>query len=69
MAEKFRIIENHVKEIQTFYGEVKGVWYSRKPLLVMLKFQKFEGILRAFNEETEGPAQIDLTQVVFCKSG
>ena len=61
MAEKFRIMENHVKEIQTFYGDIKGVWYSRKHIARYVEnFQNSKEFLKTFNEETEGPAQIDL---------
>ena len=66
MAEKFRIMENHVKEIQTFYGEVKGVWYSRKHIARYVEnFKNSKEFLRTFNEETEGPAQIDLLRSYF----
>ena len=66
MAEKFRIMENHVKEIQTFYGEVKGVWYSRKHIARYVEnFQNSKEFLRTFNKETEGPAQIDLLRSYF----
>ena len=27
---KLRIIESHLKKLQSFYGETKGVWYARK---------------------------------------
>ena len=66
MAEKFRIMENHVKEIQTFYGEIKGVWYSRKHIARYVEnFKNSKEFLRTFNEETEGPAQIDLLRSYF----
>ena len=66
MAEKFRIIENHIKQIQTFYGEIKGVWYSRKHIARYVEnFKNSKEFLRTFNEETEGPAQIDLLRSYF----
>ena len=66
MAEKFTIIENHVKQIQTFYGEIKGVWYSRKHIARYVEnFKNSKEFLRTFNEETEGPAQIDLLRSYF----
>jgi len=66
MAEKFRIIENHVKQIQAFYGEIKGVWYSRKHIARYVEsFKNSKEFLRTFNEETEGPAQIDLLRSYF----
>ena len=66
MAEKFRIMENHVKEIQIFYGEIKGVWYSRKHIARYVEnFKNSKEFLRTFNEETEGPAQIDRLRSYF----
>ena len=66
MTEKFRIMENHLKEIQTFYGEIKGVWYARKHIARYVEnFQHSKEFLRTFNKETEGPAQIDLLRSYF----
>ena len=66
MTEKFRIMENHLKEIQTFYGEIKGVWYARKHIARYVEnFQNSKAFLRTFNKETEGPAQIDLLKSYF----
>ena len=66
IAEKFRIIEDHLKEIQTFYGEIKGVWYARKHIARYVEnFQHSKEFLRTFNKETEGPAQIDLLRSYF----
>ena len=66
MTEKFMIIENHLKEIQTFYGEIKGVWYARKHIARYVEnFQNSKEFLRTFNEETEGQGQIDLLRSYF----
>ena len=66
MAEKIMIIENHVKQIHAFYGEIKGVWYSRKHIARYVEsFKNSKEFLRTFNEETEGPGQIDLLRAYF----
>ena len=66
ISSKFKIVESHLKEIQTFYGEIKGVWYARKHIARYVEsLQYSKEFLRSFNKETEAPAQIDLLRSYF----
>ena len=66
LPSKLKIVESHLKEIQTFYGEIKGVWYARKHIARYVESLKSsKEFLRSFNRETEGPAQIDLLRSYF----
>ena len=68
ISSKFKIVENHLKEIQTFYGEIKGVWYARKHIARYVEnLKSSKEFLRSFNKETEAPAQIDLLRSYFAK--
>ena len=64
--EKLQIIESHVKKLQSFYGETKGVWYARKHVAgYVKKLPNAERFLSHFNKLNEGPAQLDLLRSYF----
>ena len=66
LSSKLKIVESHLKEIQTFYGEIKGVWYARKHIARYVEnLKNSKEFLRSFNKETKGPAQIDLLRSYF----
>ena len=57
---KLRIIESHLKKLQSFYGETKGVWYARKHVAGYVKnLPNSKQFLSHFNKLQDGPAQLD----------
>lgn len=63
---KLRIIESHLKKLQSFYGDTKGVWYARKHVAGYVKnLPNSKQFLSHFNKLKEGPAQIDTLKSYF----
>lgn len=63
---KLRIIESHLKKLQSFYGDTKGVWYARKHVAGYVKnLPNSKQFLSHFNNLKEGPAQIDTLKSYF----
>jgi tRNA-dihydrouridine synthase B len=63
---KLRIIESHLKKLQSFYGETKGVWYARKHVAGYVKrLPNSKQFLAHFNKLQEGPSQLDLLRSYF----
>ena len=63
---KLRIIESHLKKLQSFYGETKGVWYARKHVAGYVRnLPNSKQFLSHFNKLQEGPAQLDFLKSYF----
>ena len=65
---KLHIIESHLKNLQSFYGDTKGVWYARKHVAGYVKeLPDSKQFLTHFNKLQDGLAQLDLLRSYFEK--
>ena len=63
---KLHIIESHLKKLQSFYGDTKGVWYARKHVAGYVKeLPDSKQFLTHFNKLQDGLAQLDLLRSYF----
>ncbi|MEQ8954515.1 MAG: tRNA dihydrouridine synthase DusB [Gammaproteobacteria bacterium] len=68
LTERFNVVLSHVARMHRHYGELKGVWHSRKHVTAYLKnLPGANEFLTRFNKLESGPSQLKQLQLYSAK--